>query len=262
MEPAPDLWARVNARIADEPSRRASAVWLRAPIAAGAPAVLVAAVCLSMIHFGSPTPSAHVIKQKPAAVALVPPERATEPSVPSTKAPQPVSDKQPGINEKPRAKRPLIAFNPRPARVAKPKPPMVVASAPIDTDRLIDRSLRKTAAETRLSVAAVNLDKSFAIGAPLGRVEGKAAIAADAAVADTSSVAHPASVPAKKSAIALSSASETPSRTNTDLTEADATTNRLACSSSVGDNKDGNKSVVDALNETEGVRTAAIFAYP
>lgn len=79
VEPAPDLWAKVSARIADvrpEPARRP---WLRAPqaVSAAAAAVLIAAVGFNMIHSSLRTPPE---VRPPESPAVERPESAAAPS--------------------------------------------------------------------------------------------------------------------------------------------------------------------------------------
>jgi len=298
-EPAADLWARVSARIADGAAHTAPGARLHAAgglAAALAAAVLVAAVGMRLLAPQSP-PAAkqraidHVVATATAPAAK--PDKAQEPAPkPQPKpAPKPQPKPEPPAQE-PRpypgehgwfVKRPVS-----PIRVASEKgvKPVIMATAPTT----VARSPAEPAGNTRLfsydaaKPEASNVSGSLSHGTSsdggvsvaLGvRATGGFSASAVRERPAPATTALPTTLGAARSPDHFFAAGDAPAAAPAGaeggglrLAPARAATapglwgDNIRAGTGVVAAPAATTSVVDDLNETEGVRTAAIFAYP
>lgn len=244
MEPASDLWAKVSARIADEKPKPAvkSAFRINYVVYAAA-VVILAAVGFNFMH-GNPKVSeqrASTPKLAPAVMAKVPPvpEKSIEPEKTAERN-QPVIDKTPKeqyMNTRPRYRK-IPKYSPRPKPVyiaSNEKPHSAEPVTPVDNKPVMmadaSTAVKSTRSECHFDTDA-NAESTSAVTGSLTQV-------ASTGITVFRGIARP-------SACAV-----------------DAGMKVAAVEAPAVDNKDIQAdSIVDTLNETEGVRVAAIFAYP
>lgn len=279
MEPAPDLWAKVSARIERKTPSAAPRPWLRVTPAASAcaAAVLVAAVGIGLMRANMP---AEVPSVQPA-VTRVDRGDATEvkPATSSVRVAQykhtirnagSISN---GAPVRPKSPQPLHRFRQIarvPGKQAVPLPPppaagVVVAKA--DGPAAVGEPVTLTAESAGLAKrASSSLTGNDAYGVTLtgdfaDEVPTTAPAPAIVAVPEEAA-ANDGTVPAGTSSLGRDLTS--PGRKDTmhwryDALAAKPATRGVA-SRAAGDNK--SESVVDELNKTEGVHIAALFRYP
>jgi hypothetical protein len=312
MEPAPDLWARVSARIEREATRPAPRPWIRVTQAASAcaAAVFVAVVGISLMHTNPPPQSLPPASEKkipavanraarstgaethgPAVASLPRPSRTapaegTRVAVGVSNVPAPPMRPHPG--RKPAGSRsypaapPPVWYEKKDVdRLAEaPKPP---AASPTDEEAVGDRVAVGTTAAKAATAAGAVLDTGvfeapnrsasaphgdlsradFALAVPsapppAGTAEYGVSTVAKPSLDDASRIARSSPTSAAARSYERHPSTEVagapPSHFYADMGLA---AGRLTVA---GDEKA--ESVVDALNETEGVRIAALFTYP
>ncbi len=282
MEPAPDLWAKVSARIERDAPAAAPRPWLRVTQAASAcaAAVLVAAVGIGLMRANMP---AEVPSARPSSTEQ---ERADRVSHQSAKAPERVAQVEHGLRNagsisyraqaasetpQPLRKARQIARVPGKRVATAPPPPaesVVVAKA--DGPVATGEPVRLTAGSADLAKGA----SSPLIWDDTYRFTESSDFTGDEALAAPPA---PAIVAAPEEALADShgtlaaggsslrgSEPNSPGRKDTMHWKYDALAAKPAtrgvASRAAGDGK--NESVVDELNKTEGVHIAALFRYP
>jgi hypothetical protein len=292
-EPAPDLWARVSARIADGAAYAAPGARLRAVrglAGALAVAVLVAAVGVRLLAPQSPPAAKQGALRRVVATAVAPAAKAGKAEEPAP-TPQPKPAPKPQPKPKPPAQEPrpyprehgwFAKRHVSPIRVAAAKAikPVMVATAPT----VAGTSLAEPAGNTRdhdydiakRAGSSANGRLSAGLSSDGGALSRLGVHAADelSAIGERERPASAApAVPAPSGAprspdysvtagaMAVPASHGVPARTPgatleerafyADLDAARETTTTASTTS-----------VVDDLNETEGVRTAAIFSYP
>jgi|GEM_PF-1685717 len=290
-EPANDLWAKVSARIADEPVRTASSS--RLGIAAGfAAAVLVGALSIKLM---SPTsvPVVHSTRGTKDKVAVLTPATSGEAKPPAPEAqpkpeakPQPREQAQPESKPTPPANRPAAPERKYFARsnswyydrsgvvvanADKAVAPAKSAAASGDASRAIAAKgfgLANGAASARIakSIGGTVSDGSPASSPARG---GRVAGTSDGdqgtvmACSVTGRPSAPSAAPAPV-ALAVPTLGDAPARVSLGVegVVVDGTAN-ASCYYAYCDTTTAapTTSVVDELNETEGIRTAAIFSY-
>ena len=244
MEPADDLWARVSARIADEPVRPVRQHWFG--LAGGlAAAVLVAAIGIRLLSPGaesiapaakhsdlreSRAPMAAKKSSAPVEIAKAAPTLTLWARKSAVPKPRPVPPDHQWFAK--RDAEPVRAIHPKPSA-----PVVVVANAdsyralPADAPSAPDKSVSHYYDRKASAVAPTAL--GVATAAPSSEARYR--------VRDGGVVVY-----------AAPSRPVVSDRLLKGATYADMDTTKSASSTSV----------VDDLNETEGVRTAAIFSYP
>ena len=261
VEPAPDLWSSVNARIADQTPPRARRVWLRSPqaVSAAAAAVLIGAIGLTMVrldigarrHVPKPAHQATSAGEiRPPGVAADAPVEKLEEGGTVALLPQ-VPPEEPTA-----AEGTIIAAVPRDDYARKPDGVAVglprkeaidevmvaeAAPAPMPSERL--RTAGRSPRPTMSAAEGLDRDREEA-DSDYRRV------AAAGMMADRSIVGSPLrgdDAPASPASAAPveGAAAELCYYRHADLAA-----------------QPGTESVVDALNESEGVRIVALFTYP
>lgn len=265
VEPASDLWARVSERIAAEaPRQPVRRSWLRAPqaISAAAAAVLVVAVGVTIMRSGMLTEN---VAMAPRSVNLGPTERAygneKMARAPLAQSMQPAEGDRLAMGVGADKRRTPTSGAGEPARrkieLAPPPPP-----------RMDDRVAFATPRPARMPGRLYDAPGGFKV---LDESRARPAPAAPAAAPGHDSYAGSAAAPGSVRSDGGDAASETVDGHAVDSVSVASVVARpevalggcAAASATVlyADTAAGD-SVVDALNETEGVRTAALFTYP
>lgn len=247
MEPADDLWAKVSARIADETVRSAPREWIglaRGLAAGAAAAVLVVAIGLRLLSPGA-EPVAPAAKHNDLLESKAP-MAAKKSSAPVVIAKAPAVTLWAGKREEPKP-RPVPPdhqwFAKREAATvrgtkAKPSAPVVVAA-----NAGTNRAFSADAASAPDKSASYYYERAVPVAAPTAL--GLATAAPRSEAGDG----------VRNGGVLVTRAPGRPvvsHRLSAGVACADMDTTKSASSTSV----------VDDLNETEGVRTAAIFSYP
>jgi len=298
MEPAPDLWAKVSARIEREAMRSAPRPWIRVTQTASAcaAAVFVAVVGVSLMHPNLPQESARpslLKKEAPAVESRVAESRGAEPAGPAV-AGLPRPDRAAPVESTRVAAARMTAPAPR-MRAYTAKQPVAgkwFAAAPPpdsydkkdaapsgDKEAVAERAVVGTTLPMGAAVGGSAMDR-VGIDGPAressdeaGNLARGAVAAAPAAAPPTSMYLHAAAKPSvgglpSTTLSRIASGTERASATSAPTEEAGVKTDRFYAGEDLSDHGsavargDKGESVVDALNKTEGVRIAALFTYP
>lgn len=284
VEPANDLWAKVNARIADE--RTPSRPWLRITqvTSAAAVAVLVAVIGISLLRPG-------------VAPSRLPAQSATPDVQIATKLPEPelntgygaesVNSKLVKKSDKPQfpdghvtkipKRLPSLASNSRPSvssnsLITDSKRPTLPA---LPRKHKLSSQTRMASAQTYGSAGNNNYKFDFGDSSPSDGDHVKSGLAWKTDVHGEPAASRSALAEQSINSKALSLAEQPSAFRHNDTFAAKSAIPSLALGAcgnmspapatdkiAATTDKKGNDSVVDELNKTEGVHTAALFQYP
>jgi hypothetical protein len=284
MEPADDLWARVSARIADEsvqPARQRRFGWAGGLAAGAAAAVVVAAIGMSLL---SPKTEPIVTTARHNAVPSI--KTPVAANQPATKTPMAL--KRPDVEATVVAKQPA-----KPVEMAKTAPtttlwaykkatrnakPVAGGSTAAGVSNRPSKGVEVAGNYARLGVGDADYARRVAPAKGAVTASAGGAVAGDRAADafrslekhdyfhDTVHAATPSAPPAPASSRAPSVSGEAKRTVSGDVraNALDLSTNRVSLGhyAEAITTAPSSTSVVDDLNETEGIRTAAIFSYP
>lgn len=261
MEPAPDLWSRVSARIADEeaPARRPPLRLPRAVSAfAGAALIAVMGLYIMRTDFGAVSPS---VDRKPARVTSGARDRG---QTPSRRTMEPVTEQtpRPGKPEPVPARAPESAgptTAPVAAAVSKAKAPSAGTAAVASRPLAPAPEVRRPAADSPKAQAGYNVralgHSHFSFPSEDEGAAGAGMVSAEECVPAAS---PPAARVSTNGGLAVARAPEFDGAVRSVSPDV-ARARGMDVTATAGS---PSESVVDILNETEGVRAAALFTYP
>ena len=278
MEPAPDLWEKVSARIADQPAPSRRSI-LRVPQAVSAAAVVL---LVAVVGFNLIRSDANLTTRDEADVpANVSATRSSAPSADKVKsAADNDADMAPSLEASTEARvfgqevagKPLAKQPKRPSgvvdggssggapRAAFDRAPRRAIAPPESTEAT---SAKAVAAAPEPPLESVRLYAEDSVGLmAAGRAFRSAPAPMSAAREVERVVAVPAAVAAEPADV--EARGDTSYGTYVADSVADADTMGYGCvlGMSVTSARDADSPAVDVLNETEGIRTAALFSYP
>lgn len=290
LEPAPDLWEKVSARITQDSVRPQPRSWLRVPqaVSAAAAVVLVAVVGYNAIRSDIDTPVIQSPGPKVSSPAQREPNRVTEPAPtgdrPAKSATVTHSDRALISSEAPkqhvvrqstgRSLKSIAASSKGPAPKERHAPVPVPPAAPKPADdgtydlyaadfvQPKDEVQFKFEPTQRAMKATAKTAPAAGVDMALGLNDGAASVEAErpGSAASFSRVgAIPESPDGKWHDTSVAASAAVPNDTIA-IVESDE--GRYGEYAVCAINGGGEESVVDVLNETEGVLTAALFSYP